>query len=60
MWSLRVSAFFTEITQQIHSLRASGVRSSHAIKTAEEDASALRTSFGVLWAGGLGMRLDIG
>lgn len=29
MWSFRVSDFFTKVTQQIHSFRASGVSVSH-------------------------------
>ena len=46
---LRVSAVFTEITQQIHSLRASGVISSHFVRAAESATSALRKSAGTLW-----------
>lgn len=45
---LRVSGFLAEITQQIHSLRASGVISSHAASVAEEERKALRKSTGTL------------
>jgi len=43
-----VSGFLTEITQQIHSLRASGVMSSHAARAAESEVRALRKSGGTL------------
>jgi hypothetical protein len=41
-----VSSFFTETVQQIHSLRASGVMSSHAASAFASDASAFRRSAG--------------
>jgi len=43
---LLVSGFFTEITQQIHSLRASGVMSSHFARAAESEMRAFRKSAG--------------
>lgn len=49
MWFFLVSGFLVDIVQQIHSLRASGVMSSHLSKT---DSSAIRMSFkswGSLW-----------
>ena len=46
MCSFRVSSFFTEITQQIHSLRASGVTSSQAARAALSEARAFRISSG--------------
>lgn len=48
-WSCLVSTFLTKITQQIHSLRASGVRSSQAARAARSDASARRISGGNGW-----------
>lgn len=44
--SRRTSGCFTETTQQIHSLRASGVRSSHIAKALESDVRAFRKSAG--------------
>jgi hypothetical protein len=44
-----VSGFFTEITQQIHSLRASGVISSHFARAAGSDMRIFRRSAGTLW-----------
>ena len=44
-----VSGFLTEITQQIHSLRASGVISSHFVRAAGSDTRAFRKSAGKLW-----------
>ena len=44
--SRRVSGAFTEITQQIHSLRASRVRVSHIAKALGSDRRALSRSFG--------------
>lgn len=46
---LRVSGFFTEIVQHIHSLRASGVRSSHAASASASEARVSRTSSGKSW-----------
>ena len=43
-----VSAFFPEMTQQIHSLRASGVMSSHTALAALFDSIASRISGGIL------------
>lgn len=44
----RVSAFFPEITQQIHSLRARGVISSHTARARGEAVRAFRKSSGSL------------
>ena len=44
----RVSSFLPDVTQQIHSLRASGVISSHTIKAFGEEMSAFRKSSGNL------------
>jgi hypothetical protein len=41
-----VSGFFADSIQQIHSLRASGVMSSHAVKALGLDVSALFKSAG--------------
>jgi len=43
-----VSSFFADVTQQIHSLRASGVISAHTFVTIGSDAIALRKSAGIL------------
>lgn len=43
-WFLLVSGLFTEVTQQIHSFRASGVRSFHASRTAEERRAVRRSA----------------
>jgi hypothetical protein len=43
-----VSSFLTEMVQQIHSLRASGVMSSHGARAFASDASAFRRSAGRL------------
>src|SRR5437763_7795935 len=48
MCCLLVSAFLTEITQQIHSLRASGVISSHFARAAESEMRTFRKSAGTL------------
>lgn len=48
--SFRVSANFTKVTQQIHSLRASGVRPCHNAKAARSAPRALRKSAGKVWA----------
>src|SRR2546429_9650767 len=44
-----VSGFFTEIVQQIHSLRARGVRSSHAAFASASEARVFRKSSGNWW-----------
>lgn len=44
----RVSAFFAEVTQQIHSLRANGVISSQTRLAIESHAIAFRKSAGIL------------
>lgn len=44
-----VSGFFTEMVQQIHSLRASGVMSSHAACAAGEARSTFLRSAGNVW-----------
>ena len=46
IWSFLVSGFLTEVVQQIHSLRASGVMSSHASLASLEEARAFRRSAG--------------
>lgn len=46
MCSRRVSTFLTEIAQQIHSFRASGVRSSQALRASASDERAFRRSAG--------------
>src|SRR5829696_9315978 len=46
--SFLVSSFLTKVTQHIHSLRASGVRSSHIASAALSDVSAFRKSAGTL------------
>jgi hypothetical protein len=46
MCCLRVSGFLTEITQHIHSLRASGVISSHFASAAESEMRTVRKSAG--------------
>ncbi len=43
-----VSAFLPDVTQQIHSLRASGVISSHTARAAGADIRALRKSSGIV------------
>src|SRR6516225_8302944 len=48
MCCLRVSGFLTEITQQIHSLRASGVISSHFALATGSEMRTLRKSAGKL------------
>ena len=46
----RVSSFLPEVTQQIHSLRASGVISSHTASAFGEEVSSFRKSAGRLCA----------
>jgi hypothetical protein len=48
MRRLRVSSFLTEVTQQIHSLRANGVMSSHTPLAIESASIAFRKSAGSL------------
>jgi hypothetical protein len=48
MCCLLVSGFFTEIIQQIHSLRASGVMSSHFARATESEMRTFRKSAGTL------------
>ena len=48
MCCLLVSGFLTEITQQIHSLRASGVMSAHFACAAESEMRTFRKSAGKL------------
>jgi hypothetical protein len=48
MCCLLVSGFLTEITQQIHSLRASAVISSHFSRATESEMRAFRKSAGTL------------
>lgn len=44
-----VSGFFTDVVEQIHSLRASGVRSFQASNTAELEVRAFCKSSGTSW-----------
>jgi hypothetical protein len=44
-----VSGRLTEMVQQIHSLRASGVMSSHLVRAVGSATSAFRKSAGTLW-----------
>jgi hypothetical protein len=44
-----VSSFFADVTQQIHSFRASGVIAAHRLVAAPSDSMALRKSAGILW-----------
>src|SRR5947209_15105204 len=46
---LLVSGCFTEIAQQIHSLRARGVRASHAASASASEARVFRKSSGNSW-----------
>src|SRR5260370_29836553 len=46
---LLVSCFLTEIAQHIHSLRARGVRSSHAAIASASEARVFRKSSGNSW-----------
>src|SRR3989344_3828302 len=46
--SFLVSSFLTSVTQQIHSLRARGVRSSHKASTALSEVRAFPKSTGIL------------
>ena len=48
MRRLLVSSFLAEVTQQIHSLRASGVMSVHRFFTLVSVSIALRKSAGIL------------
>jgi hypothetical protein len=48
MCALRVSGFFTDAAQQIHSLRASGVRLFQVAATTGDDASTFRRSVGIV------------
>src|SRR5438132_2620118 len=48
MCCLLVSGFLTEVTQQIHSLRASGVISSHLARAAGSEMRTFRKSAGTL------------
>ena len=47
IWFFLVSCFLTVIVQQIHSFRASGVKSSHFSKTDSSDARAFFKSSGI-------------
>jgi hypothetical protein len=44
-----VTSFLADVTQQIHSLRASGVIAAHRPFAAASDSMALRKSDGSLW-----------
>jgi hypothetical protein len=46
--AFRVSGFLTEMVQQIHSLRARGVSSFHAVRTFSEDRIAVCKSVGTV------------
>src|SRR4030065_2540272 len=47
--SFLVSSFLTKVTQQIHSLRARGVRPSHIARACGSEVKASRRSAGILW-----------
>jgi len=49
MRRFRVSSFFADVTQQIHSFRASGVIAVQRLFAAASDSMALRKSDGSLW-----------
>jgi len=49
MRRFRVSSFFADVTQQIHSFCASGVIAAQRLFTAASDSMALRKSDGSLW-----------
>jgi hypothetical protein len=51
MRRLRVSSFFADVTQQIHSFLASGVMARHNSDAAVSAAIARRKSGGNLWGG---------
>jgi hypothetical protein len=48
MWLARVSGRFGEMTQQIHSFRANGVRSFQASAISGSEVNAARRSGGIL------------
>lgn len=48
--SALVSGFLTVMIQQIHSLRANGVRSCHLSRADSSDNNAIFKSDGILWA----------
>jgi len=56
---LLVSAFFGHSTQQIHSLRASGVRSSHAARTFGLAVKTRLKSIGTVWTTPLETTLEL-
>src|SRR6185369_8173685 len=58
--SFLFSGLFTEMVQQIHSLRASGVISSHAANALESGVSAFRKSAGSSWTTPLEIFFAIG
>ena len=49
MRRFRVSSFFADVTQQIHSFRASGVIAVQRLFAATSDSMAFRKSGGSLW-----------
>jgi hypothetical protein len=49
MRRFRVSSFLADVTQQIHSFRASGVIAAHRLFAAASESMALRRSDGSLW-----------
>ena len=54
-----VSSFLADVTQQIHSFRASGVISAQRLFAATSDSMALRKSDGSLWIAPPGVALVI-
>ena len=54
-----VSAFLPEMTQQIHSLRASGVRSSHTVRAFGSEVKAFLKSSGTLCATSFVAQLEV-
>jgi len=49
MRRFRVSSFFADVTQQIHSFRASGVIAAQSPFASASDSMAFRKSDGSLW-----------
>jgi hypothetical protein len=52
---IRVSAFFADSIQHIHSLRARGIMSFHAASILGSEARTLRKSSGNLWTAPAGI-----
>jgi hypothetical protein len=54
-----VSSFLADMTQQIHSFRASGVMAAQRLLAATSDSMALRKSDGRLWSAPAGTGLVV-